>query len=648
MDALDIQSIAIHPAIGIARVGNAPEDWFLATDLVGGVPEDKDSFRDAEGRIKRQAARFRAYATLRSGDVRELTLDDVDEIGWRVEIANLKAGWYKFNYPMDLPVVGVTAPERRNADLTGAARAQLDIVPGAKAISGRDVGGPDFHFDDGVFFGKPVYLGELRTDSAGRLLFFGGRGDSAPEVAGTPPTTFANNERWHDDVADGPIRASVRIGDRSFEATPAHVVVAPPNYGPGLFGIVTMDDVVQDLFIREGWITPPRATSFTRDIWPIFDRMTGHQWVNDGFVPILGAGSPLDARSAEVIDKLRDGSAAGAAYRQSVTALFRRPGESRPGALPPTYGDALLDRRINGQLLDPTRQELFLTDLQYAHLGVWVAGTFEDDWQGVPTLPDFDALTGAEQVEQLDRAGLHECLGGPFHPGIEITWPFRRASMWAAPYRLRSLPEGMAVRQDYGDVLSVQEALSDDGPHGASGAGSLTRWLGVPWQTDEASCNSGLLYSPSLYLSTPSFWGARVPNQVLSTEAYQLARNLSLPEAARRQHFLKRALWLRDINARGYADRITRMVSEWWQLGLVEAQSPPPGSDLPDPCFVETGRSSGPATDPTLELLLSVLMLEPEVPAAPLAIGGAAETAEETAAAAKNPRDYTIYGRGEV
>ncbi len=638
-----IVSVSIHPAIGIARVGNSPEGWFLASDIRGGTPEDPDGYRDAEGRIKRQAARFRIYATHASGEVRELTLDEAD-IEWRVEVANLKSGWYEFHYALDLPVAGVQPPPRRNAQYGEADRDLLDIRPTARAISGRDISGLSHHFDDGTFFGKEVYLGEMRTDDKGRLLFLGGRGDSAPLVPGTAPTTFANNTNWHDDICDGPVRATVQIEGQTFEATPAHVVVTPPNFGPGLFGVVTMDDLLQDLYLREGMIAPPGKTSFSRDVWPIFDRMSGHQWVNEGFLPLVGSGAPLDARNPEVIGRLGDASAANGEYRQQVNALFRLPGEDRPDALPPFYGDAFGDRDASGGLLDPTRQELLLTDLQYAHLNNWAQGDFDPDWQGIPELPQFDALSAKEQTQELDRASMYECLGGPFHPGIEVTWPFRLAIMWDAPYRLRSLPEGTTVQQDYGKTLSVETALSPDGPHGASGAGSLTRWMGVPWQTDEASCNSGLIYSPELFLSSPSFWGARVPNQVLSQEAFALAisGHMSAQEADRQ--FANRHLWLRDINGRGYDERIKAMVSRWWKLGLVAAETPPPGSSLPDPSFVETGRISPAASDPTIELLTSVLALESHGTETTIKRVARARTEAKP----EQKRAYKTFGRGEV
>jgi hypothetical protein len=44
----------------------------------------------------------------------------------------------------------------------------------------------------------------------------------------------------------------VRFGRRDLkEAEPAFVVTPPPNYQPGLLGVVTMNDLVLDLFQSE-------------------------------------------------------------------------------------------------------------------------------------------------------------------------------------------------------------------------------------------------------------------------------------------------------------------------------------------------------------------------------------------------------------
>ena len=55
-----------------------------------------DRFKDAEGRIKRQAARFRIYAYARNGvALRELTAAEAT-IEWTVQLANKKASYDMF------------------------------------------------------------------------------------------------------------------------------------------------------------------------------------------------------------------------------------------------------------------------------------------------------------------------------------------------------------------------------------------------------------------------------------------------------------------------------------------------------------------------------------------------------------------------
>ena len=68
-----IKSVKIFPAIGIARVGNSPTEFFIGPERVGETSAPEGGFKDAQGRIKRQAARFRIFGydatgTTRSGD----------------------------------------------------------------------------------------------------------------------------------------------------------------------------------------------------------------------------------------------------------------------------------------------------------------------------------------------------------------------------------------------------------------------------------------------------------------------------------------------------------------------------------------------------------------------------------------------------
>ncbi len=58
----------IYPPIGIARVGNATEDFYIGPEEYRGLPTTPDGkpvtekgFRDNQGRMCRQAARFRIY-----------------------------------------------------------------------------------------------------------------------------------------------------------------------------------------------------------------------------------------------------------------------------------------------------------------------------------------------------------------------------------------------------------------------------------------------------------------------------------------------------------------------------------------------------------------------------------------------------------
>jgi hypothetical protein len=52
----------IHPAIGIARVGNSPDEFFIGPERRGEEPNPVGGFKDAQCRVTRQAARFRIFA----------------------------------------------------------------------------------------------------------------------------------------------------------------------------------------------------------------------------------------------------------------------------------------------------------------------------------------------------------------------------------------------------------------------------------------------------------------------------------------------------------------------------------------------------------------------------------------------------------
>ncbi|GGJ26856.1 LodA/GoxA family CTQ-dependent oxidase [Deinococcus roseus] len=590
-----IHSVAIYPGIGIARVGNS-DAYFLAPDLPGEIPSANGSFKDPDGKVKRQAARFRIYGLDENGiPVREITASEAT-ITWRVELANLKAGWYQFINAMDLGGLSKTAP-KRNAGFQGEERNQLVLTPGSKSISGTDQFGTDFEFH-GSCLSQDVYMGELRTDEDGRLLVLGGHGQAYPAQPGARPITFANNDGWCDDVSDGPVRATVTLGGQTFEAEPAYVVVTPPNFAPGLHGPLTMLDVVHNLYQDMGWWVPGLEPSFEKDVLPIFQRLTANQWVNNGVFMAFGYGSPLNFEDPDLIAKLSDASEENQPFRQRIFELFRPPtADQRMEAYaPPFYGDGFGEANPDDFLND-----LPLTPLMYQTLQQWAAGAFVPDLGQHENIP-FQELDALQQCEALNQAGLYDCLGGPFHPGIELTWVMRRAEMWAAPYRLKLLPEGEIPQLDWGTVLYPAICLNpESGPLIASGPGSLTRWMGVPWHTDEASCASG--YDPHFYVSTPSFWAARVPNQVMNDAAVPALEQPDLPELQAMKRFSYRQDWYRDIQGSSYYDRINNMIHEWWELGIIEP-TPVQREGYPSVMWVESGRNEALTGSPDYSLQL--------------------------------------------
>ena len=569
---------SIHPAIGIARVGNSPQEYYFGPEIPGGLPIAPRGYKDAHGAMKRQAARFRIFGLDAQGRVvRELTADDA-AIEWTVHLANKKASWYQFETALDIPEAVPTS--RRNAAYRGAAREALVIDPGPRRVSGRN---RLARFNNGDFLGKRVDLGELRTDRQGRLIVLGGRGRSfSPK--GVALTTFANNDGWTDDTSDGPVTARVRLGGVELPVDPAWVVVAPPNYGPALATDVgTLYDVIYQTMLDLGWVTPPAQVSFLADIFPFFNRLADLQWVNQGVLDRYGWDSPEQFMSPEYLARLADPSPANAAFRQALFARFRNPDyatlEVGDDLFPPLYGDAITLPPVS------PRSYLAVQPFQYAALQSWAAGNFVPGVPG-PIPAQLEDLPIEMRAAALDRAALEACLGDAFHPGCEATWPMRIASMYASPFRLlhRTRPE-----PDYGEVLTPEVALSADGPLAGSRPGDVTRWMAVPWQTDTASCRSGYQYGPTPvdpYL--PTFWAARVPNHVMPERSYERVLDTSLPLDARREAFFVRAQFFRNIDRPRRTDTLEQMVKNWYRLGVVTEQ-PGPGDPAFPPLFkVET------------------------------------------------------------
>src|SRR5947209_6868865 len=270
----------IHPAIGVARMGNSPEH-FVGPESPG-FPANSDdgitfaSFRDAQGRILRQGARFRVfeYAEDQNGALskpREVAVgDDILEVEWRVHLANCKASFYTFygqfgaddhylkrkdlpaHQQIKRPNDSPQRPNLRNPDIAPEDRVgQLDIDPGEKVVSGGQPGPVELTNNNPHI---PIQsLGTLLVDSAGRLIVLGGYGES--NSTDTPPRKideYANNDSWFDDASDGSVKARLRFKDGTvIEADAAWVLVGPPDFAPGIGNVVTLFDTVWDIAVRD-------------------------------------------------------------------------------------------------------------------------------------------------------------------------------------------------------------------------------------------------------------------------------------------------------------------------------------------------------------------------------------------------------------
>jgi hypothetical protein len=255
---------AIYPAIGVARIGNSKNEYFYGPEVAEPLPQPWGFYRDSEGALKRQAARFRVYGlNAKGGAVCELDASNA-QVHWTVHLANKKAAWYQFQLALDIPEVSSAIPSMlRNSTVSD--RASLIIDPGPRHISGyNNGGGPGHVFDTGTFVGKPVYLGEVRTDEAGRLVVLGGGHGVSASFDGTKAVTFANNEGWHDDVSDGPVTASVHYKGEALQVNPAWVIVAPPNYAPQQKSVRTMWDLMRDVAISSQKLPNPDLPSIGR------------------------------------------------------------------------------------------------------------------------------------------------------------------------------------------------------------------------------------------------------------------------------------------------------------------------------------------------------------------------------------------------
>lgn len=534
-----IASCAIHPAIGIARVGNSPTAFFLGPRMPGAVNAPAGGFKDGGDpehgippRIKRQASEFRIFALDEAGRyVRELTLKDAS-ITWSVHVANRKAEWDRFEGTSGeelSPFDDVRRPrtEWRNAAIED--RASLIIDPGVRVLERP---GQRVTFDGGRFRGIDVALGEARMTAEGHLLVLGGHGRSGRSNEDAPIVSYANNDYWYDDVSDGHVTAKVVHEGKVLAVRQAWVIVAPPDFAPAIQSVVTLWDVAYDVAVRlRKELALPAEPSFLEHVYPILQRLSQLRWVRSAGRPDLELGNlkvlsdrskrAQEARRA-VFERLRDPTLA----RTDPIAIQ----QANAGFLPALSGDA-------GDALDGQPERwLAITPTQYEIMKRWRDGSFTAD----APLGE-SAITGPG----MDRAALEACTGGPFYPGIEAGWVLRNPLVYDAPFQL-------STRFKPGD---------------------LTKRMACPWQADFFECRQ-------------TWWPAQRPDDVMTLADHQRlqqidealssldagdGRRAALLSERTRLAQLRRA-WSRGLPAES-PDGDLAMVERWPQHGFVVEQT---------------------------------------------------------------------------
>ena len=617
----------IHPAIGIARVGNAdpnqPNGYVIGPEVPGYPTLQNDGppltpHKDSQGRVRPVGQRFRifeyAYINGRLTPFREVNLQcaDVASITWTVHIANKKASFHLENgsagdstsgYP--LPAIGYRNPavtNRRSLEndfgprsISGASSAPVNI----NAPSPNNVPAGQSVVVDQAGNAVIPYMGQLRTDYAGRLVFLGGMGKSGSStIPPTPLTHWSNNDAWFDDVGDGPVTATITLTNGksySVDCTDpvsgkpwigsAWVMVTPPKPAAWAMGCISLYDLAFDIGVRFLTIPPENilyddggplarmrvmqaswkqggvgaavelpgyVPDFATEIWPMLLASYNYRYTTE----------LVNNKMNSLLDPaLSDPSAASLAARGGFWQYIREPfgaqKQSGNRDMPrlrgddPYQGQSLAHYMFAQQGPGVFKQgdqdspkaadiasnirSLPLLHTQYALFQNWASGV--NSFVPPTTLPP-KLPDPVITPHGLDRAALEGCIGGAFGPGIEMGWQVRHPALWIEPFRLNPNATSQYLDQNMN-------------PEGTPmGPGFFSRQQAVPWQADYNACNTEGSYG---------WWPSARPTAVLLNPTDPLNQ---------------RAFWARPtgnkFNSGSGSSTYQDMVDCWWKFGYVD------------------------------------------------------------------------------
>lgn len=592
MDNLTNTTYKIHPAIGIARVGNSPDEFYLSPERLEHLPiactdngtpirnskgryERVSTFKDARQRIKKQAARFSIWVyddahpngrQIEPGDtiIGVGSKGKLVDIEWTVWLANKKASWYQFDQLQGEHGYADTHP-LRNANITDEdERTKLLIIdPGPQSINCTQKREAEFTKGKNPNYAQTFppklhpnnidTLGKIMTNDNRELIVLGGNGNSGSflDGPGEPKiTAYANNDGWFDDTSDGPVYAKLIYADEKdnqyrYAAVedPSWVIVGYPRYVPQIADMITMEDILDDLNIRnfatnqfmyglapfdgsakidpskskqlQNWRIDPRKRYnpdyypyFYRDIWPILSRPFQMQWVSNileasNAPHSTGDRGTFDENILSVPPKSEpdpDLKARNNMYRKRIYNMLRQPEEknvfrntNNPDSqnynyllMPLLAGDNPINNTIPSKFL-------VLTDTQLFILKQWAEGKFINEKEEKIV----DDIQDETRAEKLDSGVIANIIGGAFCPGGEVSWVIRNPVIYSKPYRINANPEFLPGMDNStaGTTPGVQAynhpdnlSLTSNYEKGLE-PGDITKMSALPWQADFNECS---------------------------------------------------------------------------------------------------------------------------------------------------------------